>query len=136
MKRTRPRPDENLIELARAAMANAACKHSKYRVGACLETNGGRTYTGVNVESDSFGLTCCAERVALFKALSEGERQFVRLACATADGGPSCGACRQLLREYCPPSMPVVFVDETRVVRETTVGKMLPDPFELAAKPS
>ena len=123
----------DLIERARAAMAHAACKHSKYRVGACLATTAGQLYTGVNVESDSFGLTICAERVALFKALSEGERDFARLACATKDGGPSCGGCRQLLREYCPAAMPVVFVSETAIVRETTVGAMLPDAFVLAS---
>ena len=120
------------IAAARAAMANSCCKHSHYRVGACLEAQGGRRYTGVNVESDSFGLTICAERVALFKALSEGEREFVSLVCATRDGGPSCGGCRQLLREYCEPCMPVLFVSTTAVVRETTVGAMLPDPFVLS----
>ena len=120
--------------LAMRAMANACCKHSKYRVGACLVGLSGRMHTGVNVESDSYGLCCCAERCALFKGLSEGERHFAMLVCATKDGGISCGACRQLLREYCPPAMPARFVDEAgRVVRDTTVGAMLPDPFVLEA---
>ena len=92
----------------------------------------GRAFTGVNVESDSYGLTVCAERTALFKALSEGARSFVHLACSTKDVGISCGACRQMLAEYCPPSMPVDFTDGDGVVgRSTTVVAMLPDPFVL-----
>lgn len=123
---------EASIALALAARERACCKHSKYQVGACLLSADGRMHTGINVESDTFGLTCCAERVALFKALSEGVRSFVHLACATADGGPSCGACRQLLCEYCPRDMPVVFTDARGlIVRSTTVGAMLPDPFVL-----
>ena len=126
------------IDLAISAMQHSCCKHSRYRVGACLLTTDGRAHTGVNVESDSFGLTCCAERVALFKALSEGDRSFVRLACATRDGGISCGACRQLLSEYCPADMQVLFCDNNGVVvRRTTVGSMFPDPFLLVpADPS
>ena len=66
------------------------------------------------------------------KALSEGARDFAALACVTKDGGPSCGACRQLLAEYCPADMPVVFATETAIVRETTVRAMMPFPFVLA----
>merc|ERR1719174_1795356 len=114
-------------------MSNAACKHSKYHVGACLLGDDGTAYTGVNVESDTYGLTCCAERVALFKALSEGARKFIHLSCATVDGGISCGACRQLLAEYCPKDMECLFVDgDGVVVRSTTVARMMPDPFVLS----
>ena len=75
----------------------------------------------------------CAERTALFKALSEGATRFVHLACSTKDAGISCGACRQLLAEYCPPEMPVEFTDAAGVVgRSTTVAAMLPDPFVLS----
>ena len=135
---TRKRPRESDDELtaatrsAMSAMRNACCKHSKYRVGACLVATNGRMHTGINVERDSYGLTCCAERVALFKALSEGDRDFRLLTCATQDGGMSCGACRQLLAEYCPSVMRVVFVDgQGRIARDTTVGAMLPDAFVL-----
>ena len=114
-------------------MQNACCKHSGYQVGACLQSAAGCLYTGINVESDTYGLTCCAERTALFKALSEGERQFSLLVTATKDGGISCGACRQLLSEYCNGNMRTLFVDkEGKVVRDTTVAKMLPDPFILS----
>jgi cytidine deaminase len=123
---------EQTTAMAIKAMDNSCCKNSKYKVGAALQTSSGKIFTGVNVESDSYGLTVCAERVALFKALSEGERHFSRLACATKDGGISCGACRQLLREYCPADMPCVFVKGSgEIMRDTTVGVMLPDPFVL-----
>uniref|UniRef100_A0A7S2IGV2 CMP/dCMP-type deaminase domain-containing protein n=1 Tax=Haptolina brevifila TaxID=156173 RepID=A0A7S2IGV2_9EUKA len=119
-------------QCAIAAMERACCKHSCYQVGACLVGASGKLHSGVNVESDSYGLTVCAERVALFKALSEGERDFVRLVTATKDGGMSCGACRQLLAEYCASHMPTVFVTaDGTVARDTTVGAMLPDPFVL-----
>ncbi|ADU51346.1 pyrimidine-nucleoside phosphorylase [Thermaerobacter marianensis DSM 12885] len=95
---------ETLHRLARAARESAVAPFSRYRVGAALETAGGRIYTGGNIENASFGLTMCAERVALFKALSEGERRFTRIV-ITADGPEPafpCGACRQLLFEYAP----------------------------------
>jgi len=124
--------EKEAIDSAIGAMAKACCKHSKYQVGACLVTTGGALYTGINVESDSYGLCVCAERCALFKALSEGEKDFEIMACATKDAGISCGACRQLLSEYCPADMPVIFVNKQRVVgRRTTVTAMLPDPFIL-----
>ena len=94
----------HLVELARAARETALAPFSRYRVGAALEAADGRVFTGGNVESASFGLTMCAERVALFKALSEGQRRFTRLVVA-ADGPERpfpCGACRQLLFEYAP----------------------------------
>merc|ERR1739848_756489 len=117
-----------------SVMSYACCKHSHYKVGACLQSASGRVYTGVNVESDTYGLTCCAERVALFKALSEGERDFVLLVCATKDGGISCGACRQLMSEYCRRDMPTLFVNtKGEVVRRTTVEAMMPDPFVLTS---
>ena len=120
------------IPAAIAAMAHAACKHSGYRVGACILSESGKAYSGCNVESDSYGLTVCAERVALFKALSEGERSFTHLSCATANGGIACGACRQMLSEYCPQTMETLFVNAAgEVTRRTTVGEMLPDPFVL-----
>ena len=120
------------IASALGARKHAAAKHSHYRVGAALLTEAGNIFTGVNVESDSYGLAFCGERCALVKALSEGARSFSMLAIATRDGGISCGACRQLLAEYCPANMPVIFVNEMgEVVMERTVGQMLPEPFVL-----
>src|SRR6185503_9097011 len=88
---------------ALAARENAHAPYSKFRVGAALQDTGGRIHTGCNVENATYGLTLCAERVAVFKAISEGAREFRRIAIA-ADGEtltPPCGACRQILWEFC-----------------------------------
>jgi cytidine deaminase len=88
---------------ALAARENAHAPYSKFRVGAALQDTGGRIHTGCNVENATYGLTLCAERVAVFKAISEGAREFRRIAIA-ADSEtltPSCGACRQILWEFC-----------------------------------
>ena len=111
-------------------MKHSCCKHSKYQVGSSILCEDGQIFTGVNVESDTYGLTVCAERNALYKALSEGQRKFVHMACSTLDGGLSCGACRQLLAEYCPPNMQIVFTNNTgKVIRQTTIQEMMPKPF-------
>jgi len=92
-----------LTAKAAAARANAVAPYSGFKVGAALETKDGRIYTGCNIENVSYGLTVCAERVALWKALSEGAREFARIAIVTDAPAvtPPCGACRQLLWEYC-----------------------------------
>ena len=115
------------------AMKFSCCTYSKYRVGACLLDVDGRAFTGCNVESASYGLCFCAERCALVKALSEGSRQFVYLACSTKDAGTACGACRQMLSEYCPPDMPIDFTDgEGNIVAPATcMRELLPRPFHL-----
>jgi len=101
-------------------------------VGAALLTQEGRIFTGCNIESASFGLTCCAERVALFKALSEGARRFVAIAIvAPVPGGPTpCGACRQLLAEYAPEAV-VWSCDSRRPgrIRQWTIRELLPEAF-------
>jgi cytidine deaminase len=92
-----------LMEAALAARANAHAPFSNFKVGAAIEDETGRIFTGCNVENATYGLTICAERVAVFKALSEGARKFTRIAMA-ADTGvltPPCGACRQILWEFC-----------------------------------
>lgn len=128
-----------LIDAAGEAARRAVAPHSGFKVGAALLISGGEIVTGANVESASYGLTCCAERVALFKALSEG-RMAVRALAVVADvrGGPMpCGACRQLLAEYAPDA--VVWVADARRparIREFTVRELLPAPFTLAAKKS
>lgn len=92
-----------LCQAAIAARENAVAPFSKFRVGAAVEDEQGRIHTGCNVENASYGLTICAERVAVFKALSEGVRKFRRVAVAadTGDLTPPCGACRQILWEFC-----------------------------------
>ena len=106
--------------------------YSHFKVGAALLTRAGRIITGANVESASYGLTCCAERVALFNALTRGERSFVAVAVvARATGGPMpCGACRQLLAEYAPEAQ--VWVADSRALkgaRPFSIQDLLPAPF-------
>jgi cytidine deaminase len=121
-----------LIAAAMRARARAVAAYSHFKVGAALLTRKGRVIGGANVESASYGLTCCAERVALFKALTEGEKDFVAVAVvARADGGAMpCGACRQLLAEYAPKAR--VFVADTRSpgrFRKFSVRELLPGAF-------
>lgn len=95
--------NEALLAAARAARENAVATFSKFRVGAALRARSGKVYTGCNVENASYGLTICAERVAIFKALSEGERGFDAIAVVTDAEKltPPCGACRQIIWEFC-----------------------------------
>ena len=123
-----------LIQAASKARECSVSPYSKFKVGAALLTKAGEIIIGANVESASYGLTCCAERIALFKALTDGKNNFVAVAVvARCDGGPMpCGACRQLLREYTPDAK--VFIadsDELKKVREFTVKKLLPSAFIL-----
>jgi cytidine deaminase len=121
-----------LIRAAALARKRAVAPYSGFRVGAALLSRSGRIITGANVESASYGLTCCAERVALFKALTEGKTDFVAVAIvAKVKGGAMpCGACRQLLAEYAPEAR--VFVADSRAsgrVREFSVSGLLPSAF-------
>jgi len=121
-----------LVKAALRGRAQAVAPYSQFQVGAALLTRAGEIITGANVESASYGLTCCAERVALFKALTEGERNFVAIAVvARLDGGVMpCGACRQLLAEFAPDA--VVWVADAAkpaVIREYTVKDLLPGAF-------
>jgi len=94
---------DSLLDAALAARANAHAPYSHFRVGAALADSSGRVHTGCNVENATYGLTLCAERVAVFKAISEGAREFRRIAVAadTETLTPPCGACRQILWEFC-----------------------------------
>lgn len=123
---------QKLIADAIQARERAAAPYSRFRVGAALLTKSGRVITGANVESASYGLTCCAERVTLFKALTDGERDFVAMAIAArlAGGAMPCGACRQLLSEYAPRAK-VWVVDSAQPaqVRSFKVAALLPHAF-------
>jgi cytidine deaminase len=126
-------PDQaRLIAAAVAARRNAAAHYSKFPVGAALLTTNGEIISGANVESASYGLTCCAERVTLFKAITEGKRDFTAIAvvAALAAGPTPCGACRQLLSEYAPNAVVwVADADSPTAVREFTVKELLPSAF-------
>jgi cytidine deaminase len=128
-----------LVAAALEARQRAVAPYSGFHVGAALLTASGRIFTGANVESASYGLTCCAERVALFNALTQGERAFAAIAivAATDDGPMPCGACRQLLAEYAPDA--AVWIANSRQpkrVRQFSVAQLLPKPFVLARGPA
>ena len=123
---------KRLVAAALAARKRAVAPYSRFQVGAALLTVNGEIVTGANVESASYGLTCCAERIALFKALTEGQTSFTAIAVvARAPKGPMpCGACRQLLAEYAPGAE--VFVADSAKparIRAFTVAELLPEAF-------
>ena len=123
---------QRLVRAAARARERAVAPYSKFKVGAALLAKNGEIISGANVESASYGLTCCAERVALFTALTSGKKNFVAVAVvACAPGGPMpCGACRQLLAEYAPEAK--VWVADSRApgkIREFTVRELLPSAF-------
>lgn len=126
--------EARLLRAAAQARRGAVAPYSKFQVGAALLTRTGKIITGANVESASYGLTCCAERVALFKALTAGEKHFVAVAVvARWTGGPMpCGACRQLLAEYADKAL-VLVADSNRLrdSRRFTVRELLPSAFTL-----
>lgn len=122
---------DTLVAAAAAARANAYVPYSHYPVGAAILTEDGRIFTGVNVENASYGGTICAERTAIFKAISEGARRILAVAVVTSNGVAPCGLCRQVLSEFAAPDAdpPVWIADETGAVRETTLFSLLPDSF-------
>jgi len=120
---------DRLVDAARAAQQQAYCPYSHYRVGAALETDDGRIFVGCNVENASYGLTNCAERSAVFSAVSAGARRFRRIVVATDSEppGPPCGACRQVLAEF-GAELEVESVGPTQSKR-WRIGELLPDAF-------
>jgi cytidine deaminase len=121
-----------LIRAAARARKGSMSPYSHFKVGAALLTPSGQIIGGANVESASYGLTCCAERVALFKALTEGKKNFIAVAIVARckDGPMPCGACRQLLAEYAPKATVwVADSDDLKRVREFTVRDLLPFAF-------
>ena len=119
---------EKLVAQAGEARQRAYAPYSGYTVGAALLTKSGRIYTGCNVENAVYPLCTCAERVAVVKAVSEGEQAFDALAVATENGGAPCGSCRQTLREF-GEDIVVLIADAAGAYRETTVAELLPDSF-------
>jgi cytidine deaminase len=120
---------EKLIQTACQARKWAYAPYSNYPVGAALLTASGKIYDGVNVENAAYPTGICAERVAVFKAVSEGERQFTAIAVVTPSGGSPCGSCRQVLSEF-GLEIIVLIADSTgNLVQETTVSGLLPGAF-------
>lgn len=121
--------EAELINAAIAASEMAYIPYSDYRVGAALLTLGGDVYTGCNVESASYTPTICAERTALVKAISEGQRRFSTVAVVTRDGGSPCGVCRQLLFEFSPEMLVIMADLEGAVHQRAKLADLLPYGF-------
>jgi len=125
-----PEQRDELIQRALDIRASAYVPYSGYAVGASLLTTSGKMYDGVNIENAAYPVTICAERTAVFKAVSEGERSFKAIVVATDNAGSPCGSCRQVLSEFGLDTL-VYMVDGQGVIREeTTVGDLLPFAFQ------
>ncbi|MEL9990711.1 MAG: cytidine deaminase [Thermoproteus sp.] len=122
---------ESLIEKAREALKNAYAPYSKFRVGAAVLTKSGKIYTGANVENASYGLTVCAERVAVFKAVSEGDRDIEAVAVVVESEEPvaPCGACRQVIAEFNPNALVIMATADGRKVVTANLKDLLPMAF-------
>ena len=130
---------EQLVALAREARSRSYCPYSAYAVGAALLCEDGTVYQGCNVENAAYGPSVCAERVAVFKAVSEGKRSFAAIAVAGGRAGeepagifPPCGVCRQVLREFCSPELPVYLATAEGDFEGHTLGELLPLSFSNA----
>ena len=123
--------DQNLIAAARAAREHAHAPYSNFRVGAAVRTKSGKIYGGCNIENATYGLTLCAERVAIFKAMSEGEREFNAIAVVTDTEKltPPCGSCRQIIWEFCG-EVPVIMSNLKGQIERDTSSNLLPRPFD------
>jgi len=119
----------DLLAAARQAQANAYAPYSNYRVGAALLTSSDVIYQGANIENAAYPDSICAERVAVFKAVSEGEKDFQAIAVVTRDGGTPCGSCRQVLAEFSLETLVLVANEAGEVLREGTVAELLPGAF-------
>ena len=122
---------EELIARALKVRENACAAYSNFKVGAALQASSGKVYTGCNIENSTYGLTVCAERVALWKALSEGARKFTQIAVVTSSATPAspCGACRQLLWEYCG-DIKVILANLQGFRKTLDLAEIYPQPFD------
>ena len=120
---------QELIGLANKARQHAYMPYSNYPVGAALRTKTGRVFTGANIENASYPQTMCAERVAIFKAVSEGEKEFEVISVVTDNGGSPCGGCRQVMAEFGLDTIVLMADGDGRLVKETTVKELLPEAF-------
>jgi cytidine deaminase len=123
--------EKQLINEAIAAREMAYVPYSTFKVGAALLTKEGTVYRGCNIENAGYSMTNCAERTAFFKAVSEGEKEFVSLAVVADTEGPisPCGACRQVISEFCDPEMEVILTNLKGDIQKTTVAALIPGAF-------
>lgn len=127
---------QELIQAAISVRHWAYVPYSHYPVGAAILTTSGKIYDGINVESAAFPTTMCAERVAIYKAVSEGERDFVAIAVVTDNAGSSCGGCRQVMAEFGLETIVLIADGEGKIIQETTVSDLLPGAFTPKDLPS
>lgn len=120
---------ETLIMRAIAARKDAYAPYSQYAVGAALLTESGQIFDGVNIENAVYPLTICAERVAIFKAVSQGEKSFKAIAVVTKNGGTPCGSCRQVMAEFGLDTLVLIAKSDGTLIREQTVAELLPGAF-------
>ncbi|NLE77535.1 MAG: cytidine deaminase [Chloroflexi bacterium] len=128
-------PWEDLVAAAHEAIRRAYAPYSCYPVGAALLGRSGRVYTGCNVENASFPMSLCAERTAVCKAVADGERTYAALVVLSANGGTPCGACRQVLREFCE-DLPILVVSAAGERRLFCLSQLLPQAFAPSDLPS
>lgn len=121
--------DRELVKLAAEARSKAYAPYSEYPVGAALRTESGNVFTGVNVENAAFPLSMCAERSAVFSAVTAGEKKFQAVAVATRNGGAPCGSCRQVLSEFGLETRVLIANQDQEVLKVTTVSELLPGRF-------
>jgi cytidine deaminase len=124
-----PQECQPLIDLACEARRRAYAPYSNYRVGAALRTRSGRIFTGSNIENAAYPHSICAERVAVFKAVSEGETKMEVIAVATENGGSPCGGCRQVLAEFGLETVVLIVNSEGQLLDQLTVAQLLPRAF-------
>jgi len=120
---------QTLIDLAKEARRRAYAPYSNYPVGAALRTRTGHIYTGVNIENAAYPVGICAERVAVFKAISEGEVEFDMISVVTDNGGSPCGACRQVLSEFGRDTIVLIADGNGKLIKTTSVRELLPEAF-------
>ena len=126
---------QELVRLAKEAMMGAYAPYSGYYVGAALLAKNGRVYTGCNIENAAYSPSCCAERTAFFKAVSQGEREFSAIAVVGGKAGkiqgffPPCGVCRQVMLEFCRPDFTVVLADAEENIQCRTLQELVPLAF-------
>jgi cytidine deaminase len=120
---------QSLVDLANTARQRAYVPYSHYPVGSSLRTKTGRIFTGVNVENAAYPQTMCAERVAIYKAVSEGEKEFEVITVVTDNGGSPCGGCRQVMAEFGLDTIVILAEGNGRIIKETTVKELLPEAF-------
>jgi cytidine deaminase len=119
----------DLVRIASQVRKWAYTSYSNYQVGAAVLTDSGCIYDGVNIENAAFPVTVCAERTAIFKAVSNGERKFRAIAVVTKDGGTPCGSCRQVMAEFSPEMLVIMADDKGKITAEKKLSDLLPGAF-------